>query len=45
MEFFISMDEFGRFWVLDEDDQPVHGPYDTPEEANEAVSEEDDGHC
>lgn len=41
MELYISMDEFGRFWVFDEDDQPFHGPFDTLEEANEALGDDE----
>jgi hypothetical protein len=41
MELYITMDEFGRYWVLDENNEPFHGPYDTKEEADEAVLEDE----
>ena len=35
----IDMDEFGRFWVFNEDGDPISGPYDTPEQADENYPE------
>lgn len=41
MEFYITTDEFGRYWIVDENNEPVNGPFDVPEEANEAIAEDD----
>ena len=30
---YVDMDELGRFWVFNDEDEPYGGPYDTPEDA------------
>mgnify|MGYP003576289243 CR=1 FL=1 len=33
----VMMDELGRFWLCTDDGTPFAGPYDTPDEAENAV--------
>jgi hypothetical protein len=35
----VICDEFGRFWRVSENGEPVAGPYDLPEEAHMEDSE------
>jgi hypothetical protein len=41
MQLYLTTDEFGRYWIVDENDQPVHGPCDTEEEADETIAEDE----
>lgn len=39
MDYYISTDEFGRFWVFDGNDVPFNGPYDTFDDAKKDYPE------
>ncbi|WP_256378818.1 hypothetical protein [Brucella sp. 2280] len=38
----IIVDEFGRLWLADENGNPYSGPYDTLEDAQKALENDDD---
>jgi hypothetical protein len=41
MQQLIALDEIGRFWVVDDDDNIISGPYDTQEDALSAYPDAD----
>jgi hypothetical protein len=41
----VDMDELGRFWVFNDEGDPISGPYDTPEDAQDDYPDADwEGH-